>query len=329
MQDWRQYISSALKRISLREILTYLVFVVMGTFMWYGHAMTSVRNAKVHVKLQYTGIPDRVAFDTPLPEQLTIEVRDAGRRLIPYRQDPPLLTIDLSSQFRGKTGEVRISEDVLRRSLTSLLQGTSKLQQVTPEAITATYYTQREKTVNVVLRGTYNTNPEYQIIGQPQISIEKIQIYGNSKQLDTIQHVYTQDITISDIQDTLQQRLAICPIPGIRMSDDSLTLKVLSERVTEKVLTVPIRARHVPSGSHLRLFPKEVTVTMRVSMAHFAEITADDVIVECMYAQTQGGNLPVNIRYTNPAIYSARTNPSVVEFILEKIQSETDSNNTL
>ncbi len=322
--SWLPPPMSWLKKVSWREILTYLAFVVLATILWYGHAMTSVRNAIVTVPVLYTGIPDKIAFTTPLPESLQIEVRDAGGRLVVYRQDPPKLIIDLSNQFTSRKGEVRISEETLRSSITSLLQGTSKLQQVIPDDIQIPYYTQHTKVVPVLLQGSYTADVEYQQLGDPCLQPVKVHLYGMAKQLDTIQAVYTESVTVTGMRDTFTTRLALMSIEGVRYETDSVDLQINHERVTEKVLTVPIHVRHQPHDTHLRLFPREVNVTLRVSMAHFADITINDIIAECRFPKTTDHDIPIQIRYSSPYIHSARVSPTHVEFIIEKDEENTN-----
>jgi hypothetical protein len=73
----------------------------------------------------------------------------------------------------------------------------------------------------------------------------------------------------------------------------------------------------MPEGSHIRLFPKEVEVSVRVSMNHFSEVQANHIEASCTYSPDRTDKLDVDISYTNPYITSAWAYPGVVEFILE------------
>lgn len=309
---------AGVKRINLREVVTYIICVMVAMLLWYAHAMNSVRNARVNVNLVYIGIPANIAMTTPLPTSVQVEVRDAGNRLRVYRRDPLKLTIDLSNQFKKKRGEVHISEDILRRGITDLLQGTSKLQQVIPEDIRVAYDTQSSKEVSITLASSYAADREYQLVGEPQLSQTKVTIYGQAQQLDTIRTIYSQALHQEGLRDSVEQRLALVAPAGVRLSQDTITVRLYSDRVTEKVLTMPIRTRHVPEDKTLRIFPQEVSVTLCVSMAHFTQVTADDIHVEAFFPQTGAADIALRVRYTNPYIYNARVNPAHVEYIIEQ-----------
>ena len=302
-----------------RDVLTFLLFVVIATLVWYGHAMQSVRNTSVPVLIQYTGKPDAIGLKAPgLPDTVMIEVRDAGARLNTYHRDPLRLTIDLHSYIHGEKGRIYIPSDALRRSISDILQGTSRLIETQPEDITCDFFTEQEKSVLLVFRGDLKTANEYQIIGQPTLARKRMKIFGDEKTLSAIDTLYTEPQDLSEVSDTMRVRCAIEVPQGVRAEEDSVELCIIAERFTEKKFTIPVHIKGVPEGYHIRLFPKEVEVSVRVGMNHFSQVKADDIHASCAYSPERTDKLDVEIRYTNPYITAAWAYPGVVEFILEQ-----------
>ena len=302
-----------------RDVLTFLLFVVIATLVWYGHAMQSVRNTRVPVLIQYTGKPDAIGLKAPgLPDTVMIEVRDAGARLNTYHRDPLHLTIDLHSYIHGEKGRIYIPSDALRRSISDILQGTSRLIETQPEDITCDFFTEQEKSVLLVFRGDLKTANEYQIIGQPTLARKRMKIFGDEKTLSAIDTLYTEPQDLSEISDTMRVRCAIEVPQGVRTEEDSVELCIIAERFTEKKFTIPVHIKGVPEGYHIRLFPKEVEVSVRVGMNHFSQVKANDIHATCAYSPERTDKLDVEISYTNPYITAAWAYPGVVEFILEQ-----------
>ena len=302
-----------------RDVLTFLLFVVIATLVWYGHAMQSVRNTRVPVLIQYTGKPDAIGLKAPgLPDTVMIEVRDAGARLNTYHRDPLHLTIDLHSYIHGEKGRIYIPSDALRRSISDILQGTSRLIETQPEDITCDFFTEQEKSVLLVFRGDLKTANEYQIIGQPTLARKRMKIFGDEKTLSAIDTLYTEPQDLSEVSDTMRIRCAIEVPQGIRAEEDSVDLCIIAERFTEKKFTIPVHIKGVPEGYHIRLFPKEVEVSVRVGMNHFSQVKANDIHASCAYSPERTDKLDVEISYTNPYITAAWAYPGVVEFILEQ-----------
>jgi len=301
-----------------RDILTFLLFVALAAFIWYGHAMQSVRNTHVPVLIQYTGKPGSIGLGEPgLPDTVMIEVRDAGARLNTYHRDPLRLTIDLHGYIHGDKGTIHVPSDALRRSISDILQGTSRLIDTRPEEIRCHYFTEQEKSVAVVFDGTINPAAEFQVVSGPALNPKRIKVYGEDRVLNQIDTLRTEYLTLNELMDTTDIRAALVTPRGIRLGTDSVDLRVLCERFTEKKFIIPLRVRNLPEGSHIRLFPKEVEVSVRVSMNHFSEVQAKDIEASCTYSPDRTDKLDVDISYTNPYITSAWAYPGVVEFILE------------
>jgi len=302
-----------------RDVLTFLLFVVIATIVWYGHAMQSVRNTRVPVLIQYTGKPDAIGLKAPgLPDTVMIEVRDAGARLNTYHRDPLRLTIDLHSYIHGERGRIYIPSDALRRSISDILQGTSRLIETAPEDITCDFFTEKERNVCLAFRGTLKTANEYQLVGQPTLSRKRMKIFGDEQSILAIDTLYTEYQELTEVTDTMNIRCAIDAPEGIRLEDDSVDLRIIAERYTEKKFSVPVHIKGIPEGYRIRLFPKEVEVSVRVGMNHFGQVKAGDIHASCTYSPERTDKLDVNITYTNPYITAAWAYPGVVEFILEQ-----------
>ena len=302
-----------------RDIWIFLIFLLLATALWYGHAMQSVRNTHVPVLIQYTGKPGAIGLgEEGLPDTVIIEVRDAGARLNSYHRDPLRLTIDLRAYIHGEKGTIRIPSDVLRRSISDILQGTSKLVETEPESITCTYFTEQEKSVTLAFAGDVKMADEYQIVSAPSLSQKRTKLYGEEKALNAIDTIYTTSLEWSEVSDTIVRRVPLAIPKGMRADIDSVDVRIIAERFTEKKILVPLHVKNAPDGYRLRLFPKEVEVNLRVGMSHFSQVQASDVIATCTYSPDRKETMDVEISYTNPYITSAWAYPAVVEYLLEQ-----------
>lgn len=300
-----------------KEILTFLLFVILAALMWYGHAMQSVRNTRVPVCIQYTGKPDAIGFGAKgLPDTVMIEVRDAGSRLNAYHRETLRLTIDLRSYIHGEQGTVQVPSDVLRRSISDILRGTSRLIETSPEDISCPYFTEQEKTVDVAFAGNIHLANEYQMVGAPRLSSTRLKVYGQETALAAIDTLYTEALTIENVSDTINKRVALAVPEGMRASKDSVDLRIISERFTEKKFTLPIHVIGAPEGYTIRLFPQDVEVSVRVGISHFGNVQAQQIRAVCTYTPERKDKLNVELQYTNPYITAAWSYPGIVEFLL-------------
>ena len=300
-----------------REIPIFLLFVVLAALMWYGHAMQSVRNTRVPVLIQYTGKPGYIGLgENGLPDTVMIEVRDAGSRLNTYHREPLRLTIDLRTYIHGEKGTIHVPSDALRRSISDILQGTSRLIETYPEDITCPYFTEQEKSVPIVFAGDIELANEYQLVGEPTLSFNRVMIYGQEKALNAVDTLFTEKKTLSNVSDTITMSLALSIPEGMRAEKNNVELIVITERFTEKKFTIPLHILNVPAGYSMRLFPPEVDVNVRVGISHFADVQASDMRATCNYAPERKDKLDVELHYSNEYITAAWTYPAAVEFLL-------------
>lgn len=311
-------------RFSVREICVFACFVVFASLIWYAHAMGSVRSTIVPVAVTYSGVPGDVLLSDSIPTTIHLELRDAGRRLKLYGTNPLTFSFNIGEQIKGESGSIVLSADVIHHAVNSLLQGTTKLQSITPEQISGTYTRQHSKSVPVRLLADITTAPQYQIVGRPVLQTEKVTIYGSLEQLNQVDSVATQVLVLKDVKDSVATRVRLEDIPGVRFEQEDLAVLVVTEQFTEKVVTKSIIARNVPEHAHLRLFPAEVSVMLRIGVTHFNEIDEKDVEVSCDFPIKPTDKLPLRVTCRNPYVTLTRCNPAAVEFLIEQTKKTTN-----
>lgn len=94
---------------------------------------------------------------------------------------------------------------------------------------------------------------------------------------------------------------------------------------TEKTLTVPVRPTGEPNDEKLVLFPAEVSVTARVTLSEYSNLSAADFAAECSFPEDSEEKLEIRVRCTNDEVASFRYTPQEAEYLIEKNHSEDDS----
>lgn len=303
-----------------KDVFLFILFFIFAALLWYGHAMQSVRNTRVPVYIEYIGKPGSIGLgEEGLPEQVLIEVRDAGYRLNSYHQNPLQITIDLHQYIHGDSGTIQIPANDLRASIKAVLQDNSKLIDTKPEEIRCRYFKEREKSVVLVFHGKIDPAEGYQKIGEPRLAEKRIRLYGSAAQLRRIDTVRTQFVELTNVSDSVRMRVPLAIPQGLRAEQDSVQIELPVEQYTEKRFTVPIRIQNQPLWCRMRLFPENVEVSIRIGMNHFDEIKASDLKVYCLFPTLPSSKLDVFFEYPdNPHITSTWYYPTEVEYLLEQ-----------
>ena len=306
-------------RHTLRELLTFACFFVLASIVWYGYSMGAVRSMIVPVSLSYSGISPIIQCEDTLPSTIYVEIRDAGQRLTVYRKRPLQLEIDIQDQVKNEQGTIHIASDVLRNSITNLLQGTTKLQLITPDNISCSYHRQHKKSVPVRLNTTFVPLTQYQLVEKPKLLTSSITVYGDLEAIESIDEIETAPITITDVKDTLIADVPIVVPKGLSVNKNSISVQVISEAFTEKVISVPVQVVDVPKGENIRIFPNEVNVILRIGINHFSHLRDQQVKARCQYPTNHNqSRLPIIIECNNKYVTHKRSTPASVEYIIEK-----------
>jgi hypothetical protein len=280
--------------------------------------MTSSRDGNIRVEINYSGVDDRVVFATPLPTQLTVSVRDNGKQLRQLSRQTLSLNLNLSSFIAERGGMLQLTADMLRPRLQDILPGSTIVLQIIPEQFQTSYHIQSAKTVPILLQAQVRYAAQYQAKNLPLLSIDSVRIYGTEKVLSDIDCIYTDSILINDLRDSITQTVALQLPSSIRCSTTQIQVTFQAEQFTDKSFTLPICPLLVPEGEHMRLFPQQTTIVVRVGMSHYAQVTVEDLAAVCYYPSKHCDALPIEIQTNNSYISNIRCYPSAVEYIIER-----------
>lgn len=323
MVAFRQIVHRIAKRVRLffseRSLGTFCLFLLFATILWFGHALNAVRERTIHIPVEYVGVADNITFETPLPEEFLITIRDQGKRLRNYGKGAfSAVQIDLSALTSAEQSSVVLSAEQIRPKLADQLQGTAKLQRIRPEQISVDYHREVSKTIPVYFAGRVLPAQQYQLTERPLLTPNKVTVYGPTELLDTLSAVYTVVAEYRDVKDSLLTDIALITPQGVRSTVSTLKLTAWAEQYTEKKFTLSVTQKDVPQEVRLRTFPSMVEVTVRVGISHFADVTAADVEAYCLFPTEETNRLPIKTTYTTPYITNIRCTPSEVEYIIEQ-----------
>lgn len=301
-----------------KDAFVFLLFVGLATLFWWGRAMSSQRDVEIKLPVQYTNVPAQVVFTQELPKQLVVVLRDNGRLLRQVQHTKPTVTISLAEKLGPSDGTLLLSTDVVRQKIQDILPGSTTIQQIRPEEITSPYYVEASKQVPVKLCATWTMEQQYQLSIPPVLDPAVIYIYGPQELVDQVDSISTDSVFIDKVYDTVQRQLALQLPAGIRSNTTTTNVSWISETFTDKSFVLPIQVVNVPAGEMVRMFPKTVTVTARVGISHFSDVTADDFYAVCEYPQFSQETLPVNVICNTPHVTKIRANIREIEYIIER-----------
>ena len=303
-----------------KDAFIFLLFVGLATLFWWGRAMSSQRDLEIKLPVVYANVPAQVVFETPLPSHLEVVLRENGRLLRQVQHTKPTVTISLADKLNSNGGTLQLSTDIIRQKIQDVLPGSTNIQQIRPEEITSNYYVESTKRVPIKLCAEWTMEQQYQLSAPPVLEPAFVDIYGTQETIDQVDSISTAYVVVNKIYDTIQREVTLQMPAGIRSQTKAITVSWISETFTDKSFVLPIEVEGLPEGEDMHLFPKTTTVTARVGISHFAEVTEDNFRAVCEYPNQSQATLSVTVVCNTPYVTKMRTSIREVEYIIERKQ---------
>jgi YbbR domain-containing protein len=145
------------------------------------------------------------------------------------------------------------------------------------------------KKVKILPEISLNFEQGYQLRDSLKISPKEISVYGPSEVLDTLQYVYTQRKSLTNLKEnfTLDLGLKKPKAAKLQLETNQVHIVGLVDRFTEKEFKLPVRFINVPAGVTLKVFPEEVPVLVRGSLEDLKKIKNSDFDLVCDFDALQ------------------------------------------
>ena len=156
---------------------------------------------------------------------------------------------------------------------------------------------------------------QYNRLGKIQLTPDSVMIYGPKNKISSIDNVYTQNLTLRNINQNIDTDLPLKLDESINADHKDINVKIFVEKYTEAIANVPITNN---SKEKLRLFPDKVKIKYIVSLTDYNIIKENSfkVNVDTADINPENNYLPIYITDypNNTRIISIE--PKEVEYII-------------
>lgn len=325
-RKFRMNIKDFLLSDKSREFFVFLFFFFIAGGFWLLQTLNVDYEAEFTVPVKLKGIPNEVVIIEEPAKEVHVRVKDKGTVLLNYMLGKSFypLTVDFKEYSKGRGTHIRIHTTDFEKKLTAQFNASTQLISLKPDTLELLYSTGVAKKVPVRLNGKVEAGRQYYLtdtIFRP----DSVLVYATSEVLDTLQAAYTERLTISDVSDTLQQRVLLEPLKGVKFEPHVVDVVFPVDIYTEKTVEVPLEGVDFPSGKVLRAFPSKVQVTFQVGMSRFRKITEADFQLYVSYEELLrlgSDKYPVRLHHVPEGVMNIRIHPSQVDFLIEQVSAD-------
>lgn len=302
-----------------RDILLYLVFVIISFAFWAILSLNNLIQDNYKVMFRITGIPQGVTMINDYPREFNVTVKNNGYVLLKYMiGDNPEITVDFKEYANGN-GQLLISRQEMEDMLVAEFGSGTSIVSFSPESLSIKYTSLPGKKVPVEIYGDYVANFQYVVNGEIVSVPDSVTIYSDAGNLSAIDKVRTEKIISRNLTDSLYVRIAIQNIKDVRAVPDSVDVMIPVEPLVTKRSSIPVIVKNLPENVSVVVFPSSVQVSYLLPMSLYNDRLDDKFEASVDYGDIQGNNakLPVRIEIAPEIYQNIQLETDSVEYVIE------------
>ena len=302
-----------------RDILLYLVFVIISFAFWAILSLNNLIQDNYKVMFRITGIPQGVTMINDYPREFNVTVKNNGYVLLKYMiGDNPEITVDFKEYANGN-GQMLISRQEMEDMLVTEFGSGTSIVSFSPESLSIKYTSLPGKKVPVEIYGDYVANFQYVVNGEIVAVPDSVTIYSDAGNLSAINKVRTEKIISRNLTDSLYVKIAIQNIKDVRAVPDSVDVMIPVEPLVTKRSSIPVIVKNLPENVSVVVFPSSVQVSYLLPMSLYNDRLDDKFEASVDYGDIQGNKakLPVRIEIAPEIYQNIQLETDSVEYVIE------------
>ena len=317
----REQLTDDLVKKEKHQILTFLVFLIISTVMWFAIKLTKVYTTQTTFRIVYTEVPvnkwvspgHSVNLSFVADGFVTLALNLVGEQnrvveipldAIPYRLEGGT-TYSYSSQYVAErvaewlgipAGDVTVNDDKQFFNMEDLQS--------------------KELPVRVPMQLT--TQRQYQLYGTPTPSPAKLTVYGPKAMLDTMTTLTTEPLLGNNVSEDFERTLAVDFYDGaVRSEVQTVSVWVDVEQYTEMEFDIPVTMTDTLS---VRFFPETMKLKCLVAIKDYTAVKSSSFLVLADTAQFHRLQPLLDLRVARVPehVQVLQASPEQVEYLIVK-----------
>lgn len=305
-----------------REFLIFLFFLALSGLFWLLMALNETYEAEIPIAVRIVNVPKNVVLTTESTDTLHVTVRDKGFTIATYLYSDRIRPVSINfNQFANKTTERGgVTTSDLQRLIYPQLFASSKIVMVKPDKFVFYFNYGQSKQIPVRLRGQVLPSRSY-YLANTKICPQNVLVYASKKTLDSIRYIDTEELNLTNIEDTVVRNIALKKISGVKLIPSSVKVSFYPDVLTEETVEVPIQAINMPEGKVLRTFPSKVRVRFTVGASKFRMVKPEMFVVVVDYREVENRaseKCQLHVRTFPNMVSGVKLDIGAVDYLIEQ-----------
>jgi len=311
---------------SFKELLTFLVFVILSFILWFIQKSKENYEATFEVPISYVNLPENYLLTSKPPLYFHVRVEDQGLELLSLAsKNFSPVEIDLSKEEMDGSGIHTIFSGSYEQNIRKRFKSTTKFLSIGPENLVLNYAVEKEKDLPVHVNVDIQFESQYCLNGNITAVPSIVKAYGSREALDTLKDVSTIFLLKEHVKDSLTFKAPLQAPDGIRFVPDFVDVSIPVEAFTETFLELPVTGVNFPKHQRLVTFPPRVRVTYCVVLSKYSMVKESDFTLAIDYNTLMDEHSEsiqkIDLLSAPNYIFNVRINPEETECLVEEVPS--------
>ena len=306
-----------------KKLNTYVFFFFLSFAFWFFHMLSRVHETTFSIPLTYVNYPVDLMGVIEPSDAVYVRVKASGVNIISFHlfnYKSLVLNYDVSNSQPIPNGRNLFwIMNSKRKDLSDILGSSIEIMNVTPERVVVPFVNKIKKEVPVVLDSEINFKQQFWLANEIRLNPSSVILYGNQELLDSINSVKTNFLKLDGIDKDLFYEMPLILPNGLGCNVDFVLVELNVEPFIEEVITEDVEVRNLPNLYNIKLFPRNVSVSLRLPKDKY-QLLETDFLQLYIDASNVEGKRTIPVQYDNlPATVKVeRVYPNHLEFLLIK-----------
>lgn len=312
-----------LLKIEKKYLPVFSILVVLSSIFWTLTVLSKDYTATIRYDVKFVDFPDKMLQTENKDIELQLQVNAPGFTILAHRlKIMPKVNLSVSGFIPQKKGELWNYFWLGKQSLSEvqeMLPTNMQLLHIQPSRIDLLLDKKAERTVPVKFNSDLSFEQMFRQKGEIFLNPSSVTISGPKAVVEVINEINTKSISLLNISSNNSGEVELESInfPDVSFSHSSVKWRLDVEQFTEGRTKVKVKAKNIPKGYSVKLFPDEVRLEYLVSLDNFEFVNQSDFSVSSII-DTDFNFLNVTLDSKVNFIENVRIVPDKVEYLLIK-----------
>lgn len=268
--------------LTSKNYKAFLLFLILTFILWFAIQLTKTYNYQNEIAVEISDIPKHIVIDTTI-QFVSINTNANGLKQWTYNLTDKVLKIPFN-KFERDSSKLFMATNNLKYKFSELYEIEVENINFNQTSVQFEYYRKQTKTVAIKPDINYSFSSGYNTLERIQLKPDSVVISGSKEYLDNIEFVYTQNLVLNEVSDTLKGKIKLkSPSENIEFSRNEVAYSLPVEKYSENAIMVDIQTINVPDSLEVNIFPNEAKISFLISLKSFEKVSAIDFKVICDY----------------------------------------------